>query len=126
MKKYKKEIIIFLSLFAILLPFLVLGVTIESPIKHKDFSELVAAIIEFVRNIALVAAPIVFIVAGLMYYLAAGNPDQLKKATDLIKWAAIGLVIILIAEGISKVIRGVMGVDEQGKVTQILFKIFFG
>ncbi len=126
MKKYKKEVIIFLALFAVLLPFLVLGqVEIKNPIDHDTFSELVTAIIKFVRNIALVAAPIVFIFAGLKYYFAAGNPEQVKSATDLIKWAVIGLVIILIAEGISMVIRGVMGVDEEGNLTQILFKMFF-
>ncbi len=127
MKKHKREIIIFLGLLVFLLPFLVLGqVTIDNPIKHGTFSELVTAIIGFIRTIALVAAPIVFIIAGLMYYMAAGNPEQVKKATDLMKWAAIGLVIILIAEGISMVIRGVMGVDEEGKLTSSLFKIFFG
>lgn len=127
MRKYKKEIIVFLGLLVIFIPLLVLGqVRIDNPIQHGTFSELISAIIRFLRNIALVGAPIVFVVAGMMYYLAGGNPEQAKKATDLIKWAAIGLVIILIAEGISHVIRGVMGVDEEGRVSQALIKIFFG
>lgn len=128
MKKHKREVAILLIMFMVffLAPFLALGqVTIDNPIKHGTFSELITAIIRFIRNIALVAAPIIFVIAGFMYYLAAGNPEQVKKATDLIKWAVIGLVIILIAEGISMVIRGVMGVDEEGRLTQVLLRIFF-
>ncbi len=127
MKKYKKEIAILSIVVMVffLAPSLALGqVTIDNPIKHGTFSELVTAIIQFVRNIALVAAPIIFVIAGFMYYLGGGNPERVKKATDLMKWAAIGLVIILIAEGIAMVIRGVMGVDEEGKLTQLLLKIF--
>lgn len=125
MKKHKKKLIIFLSLLVIVVPFLALGqVRIDNPIEHDTFSELITAIIKFIRTLALVAAPIIFIIAGLMYYLAAGNPEQVKKATDLMKWAAIGLVIILIAEGISMVIRGVMGVDEEGQLTQAIIKLF--
>jgi hypothetical protein len=112
MKKYKKYLPLFFSL-GLFIPFLIFAqTTVPNPLKYDTFAELVNAIVVFIRNLALVAAPIIFIIAGLRYYLAAGNPQEAQKATEMIKWAVIGLVIILIANGITSVIVSVMGVDS--------------
>ncbi len=125
MKKLNKKT--FLLMFFIFIPFLALdAVKIDSIIEPKTFPELITRIIEYIRTIALVAAPIIFVYAGLKYYFAGGCPEKVKEATDTIKWAVAGLIIILIAEGIAMVIRGVMGVDEEGKISQILIRIFLG
>jgi len=106
---WKKLIFIFL-LFC---PFLVLGqTTIPNPLGYDTFGEVINAIVVFIRNVALALAPVVFIVAGLRYFLSGGNPEEAKKATELIKWAIIGLVIILIANGITAVITDIMGVNN--------------
>ncbi len=114
MKSYKRYLPIFLFFF---LPVVVFGqTTIENPLGHDTFADLINAIVVFVRTVALFVAPIVFIVAGFMYYTAGGNPEQAKKATDLIKYAVVGLVIILIANGITYLIADIMGVPapEEG------------
>jgi len=54
----------------------------------------------------------IFIIAGLKYYFAGGSPEKVKGATDLVKYAIIGLVIILIANGITAVIKDIMGVSN--------------
>lgn len=125
MEKIKRKILLLIMLAFI--PLFVVGQVSIPPItEHETFSELIAAIIKFIRNIALVAAPIIFIYAGLKYYFAGGCPEKVKEATDIIKWAVVGLIVILIAEGIAMVIRGVMGVDEEGRISQILLNYFFG
>ncbi len=116
MKKYKREIMVGVGLSLFFLPLVTWGVTIPNPIGVDTIPELVAAIIEFIRKVALALAPIVFIFAGFKYFTAGGNPDQVKQATNLIKWALIGLAIILIAEGLAKVIADVLGVDPEGIV----------
>jgi len=94
-------------------PFLVFGqTTIPNPLGYDTFGEVINAIVVFIRNVALALAPVVFILAGMKYFLSGGNPEEAKKATDLIKWAIIGLVIILIANGITAVITDIMGVDN--------------
>ncbi len=114
MKKYKKEIkVIILGILVFLLPLYVFGqVTIPNPIGYNSIGELIHGVVNFIRNVALMIAPIIFIIAGLMYYFAGGNPEQAKKATNLIKYAIIGLVIILIANGITAVIKDIMGVSD--------------
>ncbi len=112
MKKYRKELQITAVLFILLVPVVVTGqITIPNPIGYDTFGELIHAIVSFIRNVALMLAPIIFIIAGLMYYFAGGNPEKAKQATDLIKWALVGLAIILVANGITAVIKDIMGVD---------------
>lgn len=109
MKNYKKTVLTFIILF---IPFLALAqVTIQNPIGYSSLGELIHGIVSFIRNVALMIAPIIFIIAGLMYYFAGGNPEKAKNATNLIKYAIIGLVIILIANGITAVIKDIMGVN---------------
>lgn len=108
MKRYK-NIIWFLLLSV---PFFISAqVTIPNPIGYNSVAELIHGVVNFIRNVALMIAPIIFIIAGLMYYFAGGNPEKAKNATNLIKYAIIGLVIILIANGITAVIKDIMGVN---------------
>ena len=116
---------ILLLTILIFIPFLVLGDVSISPItEHKTIPDLVAAIIKYIRSIAFVGAPIIFIYAGLKYYFAGGCPEKVKEATDIIKWAFVGLIIILLAEGITGIIRGVMGVDGEDQLSEIIFNFF--
>ncbi len=113
MKKHKEKVIAaILGLLFLVAPFYVFGQhTIPNPLGYDTLGEIINALVVFIRNIALALAPVIFIIAGLRYFLAGGNPDEAKKATELIKWAVIGLVIILIANGITAVVTNIMGVD---------------
>ncbi len=112
MRKYKEETKALLFLILLIIPVIALGsVTIPNPIGYGSFEELVHAITSFIRNVALVIAPILFIYAGLKFYMAAGDPGKAKEAADVIKWTAIGLAVILVANGITAVIKDVMGVN---------------
>jgi len=112
MRKYQKNIIISFILASAFFPVFVFGIEIPNPIEHESLEDLIHAIVSFIRNVALALAPIIFIFAGLKYYFAGGSPEKAKEATNLIKWALIGLVIILIANGITAVIRDVMGTTD--------------
>ncbi len=111
MRRYKNILIPIFLLVVLFFPFYVFGVTIPNPLGHDTFGDLIHAIVSFVRNVALMIAPIIFIIAGLMYYFAGGSPEKAKDATNLIKWALVGLAIILVANGITAVIKDIMGVD---------------
>jgi hypothetical protein len=110
MKKYKEKIVL-IFIFFIIIPCCVTAIEINNPIACDDIPCLLNRVVGFIRNVALMVAPIIFIIAGLMYYFSGGNPEQAKKATNLIKYAIIGIVIILIANGITAVIKDIMGVN---------------
>ncbi len=111
----KKNKLIIIAL--LLVPFLVFG--FENPIDVGSFPELIDRIIDFIRDLAFVIAPIIFIFAGIKYYFSGGSPEEAKKATDMMKWAVVGLAIIIIAGGITSIITDIMGVEveEDGTTT---------
>ncbi|MEA2092519.1 MAG: pilin [Patescibacteria group bacterium] len=110
MKKNKK--ILIFALFFSLIPFLAFGdpITIENPLEHDTIEDIIAAVVSFITLVALAIAPIIFIWGGLKFYFAGGDPGKAKEATNLIKWAIIGLAVVLVANGIHLVIRDVLGV----------------
>lgn len=58
---------------------------------------LVLTFINFAITIMGSIAVILFIVAGFMFMTAQGNPQKLDEAKDIIKYAAIGLLVALLS-----------------------------
>ncbi|MEA3296096.1 MAG: hypothetical protein U9Q27_03105, partial [Patescibacteria group bacterium] len=85
------------------------SVVICPPTTHASFTDLVNSIINFIYTIALVIAPVMFIVAGFTYITSIGEPAKIKKAYDIALWTAIGLLIVLLSKGIIVVIKEVLG-----------------
>jgi heme/copper-type cytochrome/quinol oxidase subunit 2 len=91
-------ILIFLALA---LPLsMAIGVEITNPLTAKDFRELIENIITFIFNMALIVFPLIMIFAGVLFMTAGGDPKQVERAKDLIFYAFIGFIIILLAKGV--------------------------
>lgn len=112
----KKNILKFLIL--ILVGFLFLGalgeveaqvVEIENPLKAESFEDLIDSLINFIFWISIAIAPLMIIIAGFYWLTAAGNPDRIKTALNIIKWTVIGFAIILFARGLVAIIGHVLG-----------------
>ena len=90
----------------ILMPLSMSAVEIKNPLAKddgtgvNDFDDLIARIIEFVRTIAIYIAPILILVAAFYFMTAAGEPEKIKKAKQMLMWTLIGLGVILLAEAI--------------------------
>lgn len=78
---------------------------IDNPLCAESFEELINALINFIFYFSLVFAPIMFIIAGLLFVTAAGVPEKIQKAKNVMLWTAIGLAIIIMAKGIITVIQ---------------------
>ncbi|MGF7229099.1 MAG: hypothetical protein ACQR33_03880 [Candidatus Saccharibacteria bacterium] len=59
---------------------------------------------KIIASVAAITAVIMMIVGGFMYVLAGGDPGKANTARDTILYAAIGLVIIGVAQGIISLI----------------------
>lgn len=109
MKKFKALLIVLL----IITPFLFLdasgsSASLTNPIGYNSLEELVSALISFVRMIAIALAPLLFIIAAFYYLTAGADPENVTKAKKIITWTIIGLAIVLIAEGISILVKNVL------------------
>lgn len=87
---------------------------IPNPIQAKSLVDLAKAIGRFLFQIAIPIAVIIIIYAGLLYLTSGGKPEQVKKATTALKYALIGLAIILIGQGFFTLIKSILNLGAPG------------
>jgi len=97
----KKAIFLILISFLLLIPLTtILGVRLENPIGAENFGELIDRIIDIFFTLALFVTPLMIVIAGLLFVTAAGNPNQVQTARNILLYSLIGFLIILVAKGI--------------------------
>ena len=64
---------------------------------QADFSQSVGTIVKFIVGIAGVIAVVIIIIAGINIAVSQGDSAKLAKATKAIVFAAVGLVVCLLA-----------------------------
>lgn len=79
------------------------------PINAKSFEELINGIINFVFWIGVAVAPIMILIAGVMYMTAGGDTIKLGKAKSLILYTVIGFTIIMFARGLIALLESILG-----------------
>ncbi len=57
-------------------------------------------IVKWMWAIASFVIAIFFLYAGFLFVTAGGNDDQINKAKGIVKWALIGVVVMLLATSI--------------------------
>jgi len=80
--------------------------TPESPIKTPGgLLDTIAGIVKWVYIIFFIIAVMLVLFAAFKYLGGAGNPERLKKAHDMIIYAAIAIAIALLSVGAVKIIE---------------------
>ena len=108
-----KKTLSILILLSLILPIRVLAVepiVIENPLESESFEELLNTIVTFISWIAIAIAPIMIMIAAFFLLTAGGDPKRVDTARRIILWTVIGLAIILLAKGLSSVLRQIIGV----------------
>ena len=84
--------------------------SIPNPLKGgaDDFSELVKIIAEWIFNLAIPIAVAMIVYSGILFLTAGGEPGKITKAKDVLKYAVIGLAIILIGSGFITLIKSIL------------------
>ncbi len=107
---FKKEMKKFAILITIFLLFTLVvfaeGAVIENPITYNTFGELFNSIIDWIIDIALVLAPLFFVYGGFLYITSAGDPSKSSQGKKLMIYAAIGLLVVLLARSLVDTIKG--------------------
>ena len=87
-----------------------LNITIDNPLA-TDIDTLPEFVEEVLRIVLKVGIPIVtlfIIYAGLLFVMAAGNPEKLKKAKETLLWTLVGAAVLLGAWVIAEAIQGTL------------------
>ena len=76
--------------------------------KGTTLSNVVAKAINSVMGIIGALALLMFVYGGLIWMTSSGNQEKVKKGRDVMTWAAVGLVIIFSAYGLTKFIINIV------------------
>jgi len=85
-------------------------INFENPIKATSFTGLVNTLINFLFTIAVILAPILLVVAGIIFMTAGGDPGRVSMARRMLLWTIVGFGIILISKGLVSVLGGILGI----------------
>jgi hypothetical protein len=112
--------IIIKSIFSIILLFVLANfcyaapsgaqtINIPNPIQSTSTIDLINTIANYLLWIAVIGAPLVLIIAALMFMTAGGSEQKVTTAKKMFLWAVIGLSIALISKGIISLIKDFLG-----------------
>ncbi len=89
---------------------------ITNPLKGgvTDFTSLIKIIAQWIFNLAIPIAVAMIVYAGILFLTAQGEPAKITKAKDVLKYAVIGLAIILIGSGFVTLIQSVLELGGTG------------
>ena len=106
---------IVLSLFLVFLTAnFTFALSLPNPIDEDSLEGVIGAIVGFVWQLAIIIAPLMFIIAGFFYITSGGEPERVKKARNIFVYTLIGLVIVLVATGLYQLIANILGAEEDG------------
>lgn len=81
-------------------------ITIPNPLEANTFEQLVIAIATFLWNIAVFGVgPIMIVIAGFLFVTGGGNPDQVRRAKEILLYTVIGIAVIGVSRGLIEVIK---------------------
>lgn len=85
------------------------GIVICNPLQARSFEELLESITTWLFNIAVILAPVMLIFAGFLFVTAAGDPNQIQRAKNLIVWTIAGFAIISVARMLAYALKTIIG-----------------
>ncbi|MDP2696156.1 MAG: pilin [bacterium] len=85
--------------------------TLPNPIKSQTIPELLDTIVTYLIRIAVPIVTIMIIIGAFQMLFATGDPAKFKKGKDTILFAVIGFAIVLVAKGITAIIKLLLGVS---------------
>ncbi len=103
MKTNKKIVSLFL-IVVLLVPF-VITMAADAE-KEADIEGTIKSITNWMVNIAVAVAILMYVVAGFFWMSDTGNAERAKMAKSIVVSTTIGLVIVLMAAGLANVIKG--------------------
>lgn len=76
----------------------------RNPLKADSFAEFIDYIIGFLWEFGLILVVLIIIIGAFHMITSTGDPEKFKKGINVIKYAFIGLLVIIMAAGLVNMI----------------------
>ncbi len=76
--------------------------------SNTTLISIITKIFEWLVKISAIIVPIIIVIGAFMMIFAAGDPARFRKGMHAILFAVIGFVIILLAWGVSDILKNVL------------------
>ena len=76
--------------------------------QPRNVFDVIILITDWILNIAGSLIIILIIYGGVMFLISAGNPGKIQQAKNILKWALIGFMVVLIGKGFVYLVQDVL------------------
>jgi len=109
MKKIILNLIAASFIFTVLVvPVLTLGITPQGPSENINIPGVFETIVNWAFYFLLVISAFFLIIAGFYFVTAQGDPEQIKKARNMVLYALIGLAVAVLSRAIVSWLQGII------------------
>ena len=84
-------------------------VSLVNPLAADDIADLIDQIATWLLTIGLTISTIVIIWSALQFMVSGGSEKRVENARKTIWYAIIGIVVLLLAKGVTLIIAGFLG-----------------
>lgn len=86
------------------------SIELKNPLGGTDsFEKLISKITDYVVGVISVLVILMFLIAGILFVISAGNPQRIDQAKKAAIYAAIGAAIALAGKGLIELIKTIIG-----------------
>jgi hypothetical protein len=85
-----------------------IGTQMNNECTLTSVENTITTVAKFIIGITGSVLLLVLIYGGVLYITSAGNDSRVQKATEVLKYAVIGLVIIIVAGMVIQILLGVL------------------
>lgn len=83
---------------------------IENP-GVSDLDEVIDNIRNWVMGLLIALATLLLTIGGIRYLLAGGDPGEVSRSKDTLKFAALGFGVAILAPVLVEILRGFVGAN---------------
>lgn len=77
---------------------------------HTSIKDIIDAVVNYIFYVGVVVAPVMILIGAFIFLTSAGDNERTTLGKRVIRWAIIGLAIILFAKGIMSIVKYILGV----------------
>ncbi|MBI4257117.1 hypothetical protein HY626_03635 [Candidatus Uhrbacteria bacterium] len=111
-----RPILLFIISFSLSVPHLLQAAKLINPLDptgsgNITITTIIGRLIQTVLGVTGSIALLMFVYGGFLWLISAGEPDKVKKGKEVMKWAILGLVVIV---GAYTIVRAIVSALESG------------